>query len=409
MHNRTEPNTAHKIAIAKPTFYGDELDQLQAVLTSGWVSQGPTVQRFEDDIAQYCGAKYAVGMSSWTTAMHAGLLLQGIGPGDDVICPSYSFIATANVVKHAGATPIFADIDPETLNLCPTITRELITTCYRQSDNGRWINVTTGHVLKAIQIVHQVGIPADIDAFAQLAKDFNVILIEDSACALGSTYKNKPIGSSGFMGALSFHPRKVITTGEGGILLLDNEEQAKTARMLRTHGMDTSDVVRHQAGSTTYESYPVVGYNYKLTDLQAALGLSQLSHIDAMLQRRHDIRQQYDAVFGTMPELTTIRPKSYVTFWNVQSYPIRLVNGNRTQRDTIMQALDHAGITTRRGIPSAHLEPAYDTGDYLPNTVMVSDTSIFLPIYPSLTNNDVHRIIAAVQTVVAQQKIMTAV
>lgn len=387
-----------KIPIAKPTMFGDELTYLQEVLESGWVSQGPTVQKFEQAICQYSKTPFAVAMTSWTTAMHVGLLLHQIGAGHDVICPSYSFIATANVVAHAGATPVFADINPNTLNICPNATKHLIETHY--TTDG--INKKTGNQLKAIQIVHQIGLPADIDAFAKLAKDHNLTLIEDSACATGSTYKGAQIGSSGFTGAFSFHPRKVLTTGEGGVLLVNSEEYDRLAKMYRTHGMDTSDLLRHKSGSTTYEQYPIIGYNYKMTDMQAALGLSQLNHLPEMLKRRDEIRTQYDNAFKLLEELSIVEPADYVTFWNAQSYPIRLKEGNQAKRDAFMQAMDQQGISTRRGIPPIHLEPAYNTGDDLPSTVQVSETSLFLPIYPSMTDDDVAYVINGVKTALNQ-------
>ena len=390
------------IPIARPTLFGDELAALGVVLDSGWLSQGPTVERFERTIADWLGAPHAIATTSWTTAFHLLLLVYGIGPGDDVICPSYSFIATANVIAHAGATPRFADIDAATWNLDPQAVETLIQTAYQQDASGVWCHRKTGNRLRAIEIVHQIGLPADLDAFSVLCDRYGLLLLEDAACAIGSTYKGKPVGGCGHPAAFSFHPRKVLTTGEGGLLLLYDDALAEQARMLRTHGMSISDRVRHAAGSTVFESYPCVGYNYKMTDLQAALGCSQFGHLEAMLTRREVIRQQYDAAFSECPALEILRPPAFVTRWNVQSYPImlnpdRLHSGVLDTRNTLMAALDADGISSRRGIPCAHAEPAYHTGQDLPESQATSDRTLFLPIFPEMTEADVARVIASVQ------------
>lgn len=389
------PN-AFNIPIAKPTMMGDEHVLIQQSLDSGWVSMGPLTKQFEALVASYTGAKYAVATTSWTTAFHVAMLIHGIGAGDEVICPSYSFIATANVVCHAGATPRFADIDPNTLNIDPKSVEQLLVNSYHQNGDGHLLHHQSGNRLKAIMIVHQIGIPADIDAFAALCKQYNLLLLEDSACALGSTYKNQPIGHSGFTGAFSFHPRKVITTGEGGMLLLNDEQLAEQARIYRAHGMSISDLVRHQAGSTVYERYDVVGYNYRMTDIQAAIGIRQMEHLDDFLNRRQEIAAQYNQAFSRLDTLALITPPDYVTHWNYQSYPIRLLNASQATRDAFMQALEKRGIASRRGIPGAHLEPVYNSGVSLPHTELVSQTSLFLPIFPLMTDAEVQHVIDSV-------------
>jgi perosamine synthetase len=367
-------------------------------LGSGWVSMGPLTQQFEQHVCDYTGAKHAVAMNSCTSAIHIAMLAHGIGPGDEVLCPSYSFIATANGIRHAGAEPRFVDIDPETLNLDPILAEKLIREEYTPELRHR----QTGRTLKGILLVHQIGLPGDIDAFAELARKYNLVLMEDNACGLGSTYKGQPLGSSGFTGMLSFHPRKVITSGEGGMLLTDSETIAEKARVLRAHGMSISDLVRHNARSTLYESYEVVGYNYRLTDLQAALGIRQMEHIEDFIERRRAIATRYNEEFSGIEEIALLTPPGYVTRWNYQSYPIRLLNGNREKRDQLMQTLHEAGIATRRGIPPIHLEPVYAQNLTLPNTEMVSETSLFLPIYPSMSDDDVEYVMAHVRKAVAQ-------
>jgi dTDP-4-amino-4,6-dideoxygalactose transaminase len=250
--------------------------------------------------------------------------------------------------------------------------------------------------------VHQVGIPADIDTFEAIARQYGLILLEDNACGLGSVYKGKPLGSSGFCSTLSFHPRKVITTGEGGMLLTSNTNLAEQARVLRAHGMSISDFARHNASSTTYESYHVVGYNYRLTDIQAAIGIKQLEQLEQFVQRRLAIAMAYNTAFADMPELTLIQPAEYVTRWNVQSYPVRLNKATQANRDRLMEALQQVGIATRRGIPPIHQQPVYQTALVLPQTERVSQTSFFLPVYPLMQNQDVQHVIQQVKQVVSR-------
>lgn len=377
------------IPIAKPTMTGDEMELIQQALTSGWVSMGPLTQQFEQEICKVTGAIHAVAMNSCTSAIHVAMLIHGIGNGHEVICPSYSFIASANGIRHAGAEPVFADIDPATLTLDPRHTEALIQEHY----GANLINKKTGRQLRAIHLVHQVGIPGDIDTFAAMAEKYNLILIEDTACGLGSTYKLQPLGSSGFVNSLSFHPRKVITTGEGGMLLTGNADLAAKAGVYRAHGMSISDFARHNAKVTTYESYDVVGYNYRLTDIQAAIGLKQVERLESFIQRRRAIASIYNQAFAPLPELSVIQVPEYVTRWNYQSYPLRLEDADQAKRDAFMLALQEVGITTRRGIPPIHQEPVYQQGLHLPQTEHVSQTSLMLPIFPLMTDEEVHYVV----------------
>jgi perosamine synthetase len=386
------------IPIAKPTVTEGVVELMAEALSSGWVSMGPLTQRFEQLVCDYTGAKHAVAMNSCTSAIHIAMLAHGIGPGDEVLCPSYSFIATANGIRHAGAEPRFVDIAPETLNMDATLAEQLIQDEYTPELRHR----QSGRKLKGILLVHQIGLPGDIDAFADLARRYNLVLLEDNACGLGSTYKEQPLGSSGYTGMLSFHPRKVITSGEGGMLLTNDGTIAEKARVLRAHGMSISDLVRHNASSTLYESYEVIGYNYRLTDLQAALGIRQMEHIEDFIERRRSVAARYNEAFAGFEEIALLMPPSYVTRWNYQSYPIRLLNGNREMRDQLMQTLHEAGIATRRGIPPIHKEPVYAQNLTLANTERVSETSLFLPIYPSMSDEDAEYVITHVRKAVAQ-------
>ena len=383
----------YNIPIAKPYFTGEEAELIADVMKSGWVCQGPMVARFEQEVSRYTTAPYAVATSSCTTALHVAMLIHEIGPGHDVICPSYSFVATANAIRHAGAVPQFVDIDPATLNIDPAATEAFIEENYTADLHHR----KSGNELKAILIVHQIGIPADIDTFAQIARRHQLILLEDSACAIGSTYKGKPIGSSGNVGAFSFHPRKVISCGEGGMLVMQDEALAEKARVFRAHGASISDFARHKAGATLTESYNVVGYNYRMTDLQAAIGVKQLELLDELVRRRVAVAARYNAAFAQLEEIELIKPPAYVSLWNYQSYPIRLRRGGAEQRNALMQKLQEEGVSSRRGIPPIHKEPVYDSGVCLFNTESVSERSLFLPIFPALAEDEVAHVIEAVQ------------
>ena len=388
-----ETGSGISIPIAKPYFSGDETELIAEVMKTGWVCQGPMVARFEAAVCSYTGAKHAVAASSCTTALHLAMLVHKIGHGDDVICPSYSFIATANGIRYSGAVPQFVDIDPATLNLDPQATEAFIESNYTDA----LVNKQTGNKLKGILVVHQIGIPADIDRFAEIARRFGLIVMEDSACAIGSKYKGKPIGASGYTGTLSFHPRKVITCGEGGMLLLSEEPLAEMARVLRAHGASISDLARHKAGSPLYESYDLLGYNYRMTDLQAAIGIKQIEMLDWLIEKRQSVAARFNQAFSDLDELEVIKPPAYASLWNYQSYPIMLKQGGRTERDELMRKLQEEGVATRRGIPPIHKEPVYDRGLTLPATERTSERSLFLPNFPQLSEVEVAHIIGAVQ------------
>lgn len=383
------------IALAKPLFDGSELEGIQKVLESGWVTQGPVIGQFEKVVADYVGAPFAVASSNCTTAMHLGWLAMNIGKGDDVLCPSYSFIASANAVRHAGAEPVFADIDAETWNIDAEATRKTILEKY----DSKLKNKATGNTLKAVLVVHQIGIPCDLDKFAALSKEFGIPIVEDAACAIGSIYDGTKIGGSGNLCAFSFHPRKVITTGEGGMLTCSNAEIDKTARVYRAHGMSVSDLARHQASNLTFENYDVVGYNFRMTDIQASIGISQFKLLESIVEKRIKIGQQYNDAFSKITGIKTINLPDYISRWNYQSYPVTVKSGGAELRNKMMAFLEKEGVSTRRGIPPIHLEPAYraHNGEHLTNTVSVSESSFFIPIYPQLEQDDIEYIIDVVR------------
>jgi perosamine synthetase len=379
---------AHDIPFARPEFDDAEASAVAQVLKSGWVSQGPAVARFEELFAERVGARYGVATSSCTTALHLALVVAGVGPGDEVICPSYTFIATANAVLYAGATPVFAEIERDTWNVDP-------------EDALRRTSPRT----KAIVPVHQVGLAADLDRLAPAAARgvAGIAIVEDAACAIGATYRGRAIGSSGNITCFSFHPRKTLSTGEGGMITTDDVDIAERARRLRSHGASVSAQSRHAAKGLLFEEYRELGFNYRMADVQAAIGLAQLQKLDSLLARRRSIADRYDAAFRNVGGLQLPARPDYARH-AFQSYGIMLTPDCRHERDAVLRALVDRGISCRRGIPPIHLEPLY-TERFgrlsLPITEEVAARSLFLPMYASLGTADQDRVIDAVTEIVA--------
>src|SRR5437879_839948 len=260
------------IPIAKPLMGEEEIELAAEVIRSGWLTQGPKAAAFEKAIAKSLGVQHVVAVSSCTTALHLSTLLAGLGPGDEVIVPSYTFVATANALLYAGVRPVFAEIDPKTYNLDPQKLAAALTPR-----------------TKAVMVVHQFGLPADVDAIASFCQAHKLQIIEDAACAWGAVYRGRKIGSQGRLVTFSFHPRKSITTGEGGAIVTDDAAVAERARLLRSHGASISDVQRHQAHGVAFESYVELGYNYRLSDLHAAVGIAQIKRTNSILHRRRTL------------------------------------------------------------------------------------------------------------------------
>jgi perosamine synthetase len=367
------------VPFAKPSFTGAEGAAVTAVIESGWVSQGPKVAEFETRFAERVGAAAGIAVSNCTTALALALYAAGVRPGDEVIVPSLSFIATANAAWTIGATPVFADIDPMTYNLDAAATARAITPR-----------------TKAIMPVHQVGLPADMDAFFALADEHGVVIVEDAACAVGAKYKGRPIGSLGPSTCFSLHPRKVITTGEGGMITTQDVELAERMRKLRQHAMDLSDLARHSAKGVVFEGYPERGFNYRMTDMQAALGLCQLDALDDILASRRRLAERYNAAFAAIPFLETpYEPEYAERTW--QSYHVRLLPGAPVERNEVMQLLLDEGIPTRRGVMAIHHEGAYPgvTAE-LPHTDAAAADVLMLPLFADLTDEQQDHVIARV-------------
>lgn len=366
------------IPITKPYFDQAEEQAAALAIRSGWVVQGPRVMEFEKRVADLVGARYALATSNCTTALHLSLLALGIGAGDEVLVPSYSFIASANSILHAGATPVFVDIDARTYNLDPNLLEEKITPR-----------------TKAILPVHQIGLAADLDTIHQIARKHNLIVIEDAATMIGGEYKNKKIGAHSRAVCFSFHPRKAITTGEGGMVTTNDPEVARQVEMLRSHGASVSDYARHGADKVIMEEYPVLGYNYRMTDIQGAVGVEQMKKLEWILRRRLEIGRRYNEAFADLDFVETPYEPPYAQH-TYQSYCLRIAHNSPKTRDEIMTAMQAAGIATRRGVMASHLEPFY-VKTYgrvsLPVTEQATRDTILLPIYAQMTEEEQETVI----------------
>lgn len=362
------------IPVARPCLGPEEEAAVLDVLRSGWISQGPRVVEFERRFAEYVGAPHAIAVSSCTTALHLALLIAGVEPGDEVLCPSLSFIATANAIRYAGATPVFVDIDMATYNIDPGAIQGAITSR-----------------TKAILAVHQVGLPCALAEICEIASRRGLVVVEDAACAIGSKYRGRRVGLPHTLAAcFSFHPRKILTTGEGGMITTDNKGTADRLRRLRQHAMTVSDLSRHNSSQVVAESYEEIGYNYRMTDLQAAIGIVQLQRLDQMLARRRWLASRYSERLSKYEWLLLpVEPPE--CHHNFQSYMVRLTHDAPIGRDRLMQELLNRGVATRRGVMAIHRESPYCHEGWdsrLPQTNVAAETTIILPLFHTMREED---------------------
>ncbi len=371
------------IPVMIPWLGEEEAEAAAEAVRSGWVAQGPRVAAFERAFAEHLGVPHAVAVSSCTTALHLALLGAGVGPGDEVVVPSLSFIATANAVTYVGATPVFADVDPATGNLTPDTIAPLLT------DRTR-----------AVIAVDQGGVPVDLDAVRESAAPRGIAVVEDAACAAGSAYRGRPAGAGADIAAFSFHPRKLLTTGEGGMVTCQDGELAARLRRLREHGMSVSAADRHAGagGAAVLETYDEIGFNHRMTDVQAAIGLVQLGKLPAMVARRRELAARYRELLGEELAGRLVAEPAYGTS-NFQSLWL-LLPEDAPERGEVLGSLAADGVSARRGIMAAHLEAPYKGAARvpLPATELITSRTVILPLFHSLTEEQQERVAGALKS-----------
>ena len=386
-----------RLPITRPLFGEEELRAVQQPLLDEWVVQGPQVQRFEEAFARYTGLPHAAATSSCTTALHIAVAALGLAPGDEVLVPAFTWVSTANVVEYLGARPVFCDIDLDTFNV-----------------DAQALSDAAGERTVGMIPVHLFGLLADVEGFRRVADERNLWIVEDAACGFGGWYDDKHAGAFGTFAAFSFHPRKSITTGEGGMLTTADAELDALARSLRDHGASRSDHARHGSrGSFLLSEYNHLGFNFRMTDLQGALGVVQLERADTILSRRRELAAAYDELLADVEWLTPQRIpdgyvsgyQAYVCLFHPEEPTMANVEQLHDRRNTLMLTLEEQGIATRQGT-HAPIAVGYYAEKYglkpeeFPNAYIADRLSLALPLYPQMTQDDVELVVGALRSAV---------
>lgn len=411
------------IPITKPLLGDEEAEAILQVVRSGWVTQGPKVAEFEAVFAGYVDSAHACAVSSCTAALHLALIGAGVQPGDVVVTVSHSFIATANAVRHCGAEPVFVDILPDTFCMDPDLLQQLLKKEFEPQEDGyyyrRLSSIAVGPSplagltaaatvrpgrLAAIVPVHQMGFTADLQRILRLAHRYAVPVVEDAACAVGSAFTDdgapgervgRPRGQTA---CFSFHPRKLITTGEGGMITTSDPELDARFRLLRHHGMDVSDHTRHGAAEVVVERYLETAYNYRMTDIQAAIGLVQLGRANGMVGERRRLAELYADHLGQIPGLV-LPSCAAARGANWQSYPARLTGDAPVGCTELMRLLLNSGVASRPGIMNAHQEAPYaEAGWSLPQSEAAREQVLLLPLYAGMGDESVEAVSSAIRS-----------
>ena len=370
------------IPISKTILNKNDIQLVSKTLESGWIVQGRNIEKFEKEFCEFTKSKHSIAVTSCTTALYLSLVANNFTYDDEAIVPAFTWISSANVIEHLGGKVKFCDIDLNTFNIDPKKIEKCIT------------NKT-----KVIIVVHLFGMPANMDEIMKIANKHKLIVIEDAACGLGSFYKNMHVGNFGVTGCFSFHPRKSLTTGEGGMITTNDEILAKRIRILRDHGAEISDFQRHN-GPKPYllPEFPEAGFNFRMTDIQGALGLSQMLRLQKILDERLNIARKYDKAFSTLDWLNT--PKyssnyihgyqSYPCIFEMQNISLENINLINNKRNQFMDKLEKLGISTRPATHAVHMLKYYKEKYELkvmdfPNAYIANNCSISFPLFNGLT------------------------
>ncbi len=406
-----------KLPVTIPYFNEQELKMVGEVLDSGWVAQGPMVARFEEEIAAHEGIRHGVATTSCTTALHLAMTAKGMGPGMDVLAPAFTFVATTNTIIQTGAVPVLVDICQDTYNMDVRQLEKTIAEHYT-NDGGKLINRKNGNVLWGIVPVHEFGLCCDILEINKIAEKYNLKVIEDAACALGAKIGEVHQGAFGNPSCISFHPRKSITTGEGGMVLTDDSGLAKRMKELRTHGSTVSADARHQGKGFLLPEFNEAGYNYRMTDIQAAVGIAQLEKFDIIIEEKRKKAERYNSLINEkLPEvITPYVPEgyyhtyqSYVCMLDYRKMGLESVKDGGEYRNLLLQRLEDIGIATRQGTHAIHLLGYYKNRfgyipeDYL-NAYACDQLSITLPLYVQMTESDLEYIISMIRTTIDRMR-----